>query len=239
MLKIALLGYGKMGKEIEKIALSRDHEIPLIIDIDNFTDLNEKNLKKVDVAIDFSIPGSAYENIIKCFEANTPVVSGTTGWLDKFEEVKKLCGEKNQTFFYASNYSLGVNLFFKLNEHLAQMMNHFNNYEVSMTEIHHIHKLDAPSGTAISLAEGIIKNLDRKKQWTLLPGTGEASVNIEAIREDEIPGTHTIRYDSPVDTIEITHCTKNRQGLALGAVVAAEFIVGKKGFFNMDHLLNL
>ena len=228
-----------MGKEIEKIALSRDHEIPLIIDIDNFTDLNEKNLKKVDVAIDFSIPGSAYENIIKCFEANTPVVSGTTGWLDKFEEVKKLCGEKNQTFFYASNYSLGVNLFFKLNEHLAQMMNHFNNYEVSMTEIHHIHKLDAPSGTAISLAEGIIKNLDRKKQWTLLPGTGEASVNIEAIREDEIPGTHTIRYDSPVDTIEITHCTKNRQGLALGAVVAAEFIVGKKGFFNMDHLLNL
>ena len=228
-----------MGKEIEKIALSRDHEIPLIIDIDNFTDLNEKNLKKVDVAIDFSIPGSAYENIIKCFEANTPVVSGTTGWLDKFEEVKKLCGEKNQTFFYASNYSLGVNLFFKLNEHLAQMMNHFNNYEVSMTEIHHIHKLDAPSGTAISLAEGIIKNLDRKKQWTLLPGTGEASVNIEAIREDEIPGTHTIRYDSPVDTIEITHCTKNRQGLALGAVVAAELIVGKKGFFNMDNLLNL
>lgn len=238
-MKIALLGYGKMGKEIEKLAISRKHEVPLIIDINNTGDLTSENLKKVDVAIDFSIPKSAYENIIKCFNANTPIVSGTTGWMDKFDEVKKLCKDKNQTFFYASNYSLGVNIFFKLNERLAEIMNHFNNYDVSMTELHHIHKLDAPSGTAISLADGIIKNIDRKKQWTLLPKKAEDAVVIEAIRKDEIPGTHIIKYDSAVDYIEIAHYAKSRQGFVLGAMVAAEFIHGKKGFFNMDDVLNL
>jgi 4-hydroxy-tetrahydrodipicolinate reductase len=238
-MKIALIGYGKMGREIEKIALERRHEIPLIVDIDNASDLNAANLKKVDVAIDFSMPQSAFDNVMKCFEAGTPIVSGTTGWADKLEKAKKLCMEKNYTLFWSSNYSLGVNVFFKLNETLAKMMNGLNDYSVSISETHHIHKLDAPSGTAISLANGIIKNNNMVNSWTLLPKVKEKSIPIEAIRKDEVPGIHTIKYESDVDYIEMIHSAKSRKGLALGSVIAAEFIKDKKGFFSMDDLLEI
>lgn len=238
-MKIALLGYGKMGKEIEKIAIERGHTISLIIDISNKADLTIQNLKKADVAIDFSIPESAFDNILVCFEAGIPIVSGTTGWLDKFNVVTKICRDKNQTFFYASNYSLGVNLFFHLNRKLARMMNGFENYNVSMTEIHHTQKLDAPSGTAISLANDIVNLIDRKKRWELNVNSGEDVLGINAVREGTVPGTHIITYDSDIDSIEIKHAAKGRRGFAFGAVLAAEFIKNKKGLFSMDDLLKL
>lgn len=236
-MKIALIGYGKMGKEIEKAALERHHEISLIIDIANKHDLNEKNLSEVDVAMDFSTPDSAYDNILACFNANTPIVCGTTGWLDKYENVVKICREKNQTFFYATNFSLGVNIFFSLNKHLARIMNNFSQYDVMIEEIHHIHKLDAPSGTAITLAKDIIELIERKQQWELNQASDSATIKITAVRENEVPGTHVITYDSAVDSLEIKHAAKNRKGLALGAVLAAEFIKGKKGCFTMHDLL--
>jgi 4-hydroxy-tetrahydrodipicolinate reductase len=238
-MKIALLGYGKMGKEIEKIALERNHSIVLKIDISNTSDLTVENLKKADVAIDFSFPDSAYSNIMKCFEANTPVVCGTTGWLDKYDDVIKYCKDHKKTFFYASNYSIGVNIFFRLNKYLAEIMDHFQNYNPEMTEIHHIHKLDAPSGTAISLAEGIIEKINRKTKWELNTESDAANLKIEAIREDEVPGTHIIKYNSEVDYIEIKHLAKSRQGFALGAVVAGEFINGKIGNYSMSDLINV
>jgi 4-hydroxy-tetrahydrodipicolinate reductase len=237
-MNIALIGYGKMGKEIEKIALKRNHSIVLKIDIHNNSDLTLNNLKKADVAIDFSTPASAYENIMKCFEAVVPVVCGTTGWLEKFNDVVKYCNQNKKTFFYASNYSIGVNIFFKLNKNLAEIMNRFSSYNPSMTEIHHIHKLDAPSGTAITLAEGILEKIDRKKSWELNSESSEDKLKIEAVREDEVPGTHIINYNSEVDFIEIKHLAKNRQGFALGAVLAAEFIKDKTGHFSMDNLMN-
>ncbi len=236
-MKIALIGYGKMGKEIEKTALERNHEIGLIVDIANTHELNEKNLSKVDVAMDFSTPDSAYANILACFNANTPIVCGTTGWLDKFENVVNICKEKNQTFFYATNFSLGVNIFFSINKHLARIMNNFSQYDVMVEEIHHIHKLDAPSGTAITIARDIIELIDRKKHWELNQASDDTTLKITAIREDEVPGTHIVTYDSAVDSIEIKHAAKNRKGLALGAVLAAEFIKGKKGCFTMHDLL--
>jgi len=238
-MKIALLGYGKMGKEIEKIAIDRNHSIVLKIDINNVNELTVKNLKKADVAIDFSFPESAYANILKCFEAEIPVVCGTTGWLDKYDEVIKYCNENKKTFFYASNYSIGVNIFFRLNKYLAEIMNRFQTYEPSMTEIHHIHKLDAPSGTAITLAEGIIEKVDRKTKWELNKESAAENIKIEALREGEVPGTHIIKYDSDVDFIEIKHLAKSRQGFALGAVLAAEFIQDKKGYYTMSNLLNV
>lgn len=238
-MKIALLGYGKMGKEIEKIALDRKHSIVLKIDINNLNELTVKNLKKADVAIDFSFPESAYANILKCFEAEIPVVCGTTGWLDKYDEVIKCCNENKKTFFYASNYSIGVNIFFRLNKYLAEIMNRFQTYEPSMTEIHHIHKLDAPSGTAITLAESIIEKVERKTKWELNKASAPENLKIEALREGEVPGTHIIKYDSDVDFIEIKHLAKSRQGFALGAVFAAEFIQDKKGYFTMSNLLNV
>jgi 4-hydroxy-tetrahydrodipicolinate reductase len=239
MAKIALIGYGKMGHEIEKIARERGNEIVLIIDVNNSADLNVDNLKKADVAIDFSTPDGAFGNIMKCFDANTPIVCGTTGWLDKMPEVKGRCLSENQTFFYASNFSLGVNLFFKLNEHLAKLMNPFPVYDVKMTEVHHIHKLDAPSGTAITLAEGIIDKLDRKDKWLLDPANADNAITIKAVREGEVPGIHTVTYQSDVDFIEITHSANSRKGLALGAVLAAEFVVGKKGYLGMNDLLSI
>lgn len=236
-MKIALIGYGKMGKEIEQVALQRNHSFPLIIDINNQNDLTVENLQGVDVAIEFTNPDTAVNNIKKCFEANVPVVCGTTGWLQKFEEIKTQCIKEDKTLFYTSNYSLGVNIFFKMNEFLAKMMNNFPQYEVEMEEIHHIQKLDAPSGTAISLAEGIIKNMDRKAKWELDNQTSGEAIKITAVRRDTVPGTHMILYDSDVDLIEITHSAKNRKGLALGAVLAAEFVKGKKGVLSMDDLL--
>jgi 4-hydroxy-tetrahydrodipicolinate reductase len=236
-MKIALLGYGKMGKEVEKAALYRNHEICLVIDISNTRELNEKNLANADIAIDFSTPDSAYENIITCFKSGTPIVSGTTGWLAKFDEVMQLCKEKGHAFFYASNFSLGVNILFNLNRYLARIMNNFNDYDCSIEEIHHIHKLDAPSGTAITLAHDLIDAIDRKKQWELNHASEPSSLKISAIRENEVPGTHTIAYDSAVDSIVIRHVAKNRKGLALGAVLAAEFLLGKKGYYTMSDLL--
>lgn len=236
-MKIALIGYGKMGKAIERIAIDRGHEIVSIIDIDNKKDFDSEAFKKADVAIEFTIPSTAYDNYMKCFAAGVPVVSGTTGWLDKINEIKKMCEENGKTFFYASNFSIGVNIFFALNRYLAKVMNHFPSYNVGMTETHHIHKLDAPSGTAITLAEGITESLDRKTNWTLGAEKESSDLAIQAIREGEVPGIHEIVYESNVDTIRIEHNAKSREGFALGAVIAAEFTAGKKGFLSMNDLL--
>ena len=237
-MKIALIGYGKMGRTIEEIAISRGHEIVLKIDVNNADALTEENLKKADVAIEFSTPASAVDNYRLCFTSNVPVVSGTTGWLSRRDEVEKACREKEGCFFYASNFSLGVNLFFELNRKLARMMNAFDQYNVSMTEVHHTHKLDAPSGTAISLAEDIIGEVKRIDSWTIDEPKSATELPIEAIREGEVPGIHTVKYDSEVDYIEITHSAKSRRGFAFGAVLAAEFCQGRKGILSMKNLLD-
>lgn len=238
-MKIALIGYGKMGKEIEKIALDRGHEIVLKIDITNPEDLTIQNLQKADVVIEFTIPSLAVNNYQVCFEAGIPVVSGTTGWLDRKTEVFEKCQNLNGTFFYASNFSLGVNLFFLLNRKLAALMATHPEYKVGMTEIHHTQKLDAPSGTAITLAEGIMENIQEKTKWVNQKTENKAEVEIISERIGEVPGTHIIKYDSEVDYIEITHCAKNRKGLAFGAVLAAEFSYNKKGILTMNDLLNI
>ncbi len=228
-----------MGKEIEKIALDRGHEIVLKIDITNPEDLTLENLQKADVAIEFTIPSSAIGNYRLCFDAGIPVVSGTTGWLEKLSEVHQLCYEKNGTFFYASNFSLGVNIFFALNKKLAELMSDRPEYTVEMKEIHHTQKLDAPSGTAITLAEGILANLPEKKSWVNQSTSRADELGIVSVREGQVPGTHIINYDSEVDYIEITHCAKSRKGFAFGAVMAAEYSFGKKGILSMNEMLNL
>lgn len=239
-MKIALLGYGKMGKVIERIALERGHEIVLRKDEFNSYD----GLSTADVAIDFSVPSAAVSNISACFNNNVPVVSGTTGWLEHYDEMIALCNEKKGGFISSSNFSLGVNIFFGLNEYLAKIMRQFDSYNVSMEEIHHIHKLDAPSGTAISLAQGVIEN-SNYKNWTLANdqtnngGDSKQAITIEAKRIGEVPGTHTVSYNSPIDSIEIKHTAHNREGFALGAVIAAEWLAGKQGIFSMKDVLNL
>ena len=241
-MKIALLGYGKMGKVIERIALERGHEIVLKKDQNN----TFEGLLNADVAIDFSVPDSAIENISECLNNGIPVISGTTGWLADYPKMVQLCEEKNGSFIYASNFSLGVNVFFELNEYLAKMMANLKQYNVSMEEIHHTQKLDAPSGTAITLAEGVIKHTDYAN-WTLeTPISNDSSnseqakqIHIEAKRIENVPGTHSIFYDSEVDQIEIKHTAHSREGFALGAVVAAEWLVGKKGVFTMKDVLGL
>lgn len=236
-MKIALIGYGKMGKEIEQIAKDRGHEIVSIIDINNPDDFYSEAFKSAAVAIEFTAPSVALANYRKCFEVGMPVVAGTTGWLEHLPEIKEACAN-GQTFFYASNFSIGVNIFFAVNKYLAKIMNQFPDYDVRMKEIHHIHKLDAPSGTAITLAEGVIDNVERKDKWALSDGSNSANeLEIEALREGEVPGYHSIIYDSAVDNITITHDAKSRKGFALGAVVAAEFTAGKKGFLTMDEML--
>ena len=236
-MKIALIGYGKMGKEIEKIALSRGHEIVSIIDEKSLDQFNSPSFASADVAIEFTTPATAYSNFMKCFEFDIPVVAGTTGWLDRLPEIKSKCKNDGQTFFYASNFSLGVNIFFAVNEYLAKLMNQFPDYNVKMEEVHHIHKLDAPSGTAITLAEGIIDNIDRKTNWNLENETKSTDLAIHAIREGEVPGIHEIFYESEADVISIKHDAKNRKGFALGAVLAAEFSHDKKGFLGMEDML--
>lgn len=236
-MKIALIGYGKMGQTIEKIAIDRGHEIVAIIDINNLHDFESDAFKSADVAIEFTRPDVAEGNIRKAFAANVPVVCGTTGWGEKIEAIKELVKTQNQTLFWSSNFSLGVNIFFAVNKHLAKIMNQFPDYNVAMTEIHHTQKLDAPSGTAITLAEGILQNLDRKTCWVDEVQKKDSDIAIKAIRQGQVPGTHIITYESTVDSITITHEAKNRQGLALGAVIAAEFTAGKKGFLGMDNLL--
>ena len=238
-MKIALIGYGKMGKEIEKIALDRGHEVVLKIDVTNPEDLTIANLQKTDVAIEFTIPSSAIANYQLCFEAGIPVVSGTTGWLEKLPEVHQLCTAKSGTFFYASNFSLGVNIFFALNKKLAELMANRPEYTVEMKEIHHTQKLDAPSGTAITLAEGILANLPEKTSWVNQSTEKANELGIVSVREGQVPGTHIINYDSEVDYIEITHCAKSRKGFAFGAVLAAEYSYGKKGILSMNDLLNI
>lgn len=236
-MKLALIGYGKMGHEIEQIAISRGHEIVSIIDVSNLNDFESEAFKSADVAIEFTRPDAALENYRRAFKAGVPVVAGTTGWLDHIDEIKSACENDEKTFFYASNFSLGVNIFFALNKYLAKIMDGFKDYDVSMKEIHHIHKLDEPSGTAITLAEGVLENITRKDNWTLSKEHADNELYIEAIREGEVPGYHSIIYDSPVDTITITHDAKSRKGFALGAVVAAEFTCGKKGFLTMSDML--
>lgn len=236
-MKIALIGYGKMGKEIEQIAISRGHAIVLTIDIHNQEDLTDENLSLADVAIEFTSPATAVNNYLQCFNAGIPVVSGTTGWLEQRESVERACKEKNGCFFYSSNYSLGVNIFFELNRHLARLMKSFTQYDVRMTEVHHIQKLDAPSGTAISLAEDIISEQGTKSKWTIEEPKSENELHIQPIREGMVPGIHTIKYNSEVDYIEITHSAYNRKGLALGVVMAAEFSAGRKGIYSMADLL--
>jgi 4-hydroxy-tetrahydrodipicolinate reductase len=232
-MKIALLGYGKMGKVIERIALERGHEIVLKKDHDTPFD----GLKNADVAIDFSVPNSAVANISECLNNGIPVISGTTGWLTNYPKMVQLCEEKKGSFIYGSNFSLGVNVFFELNEYLAKMMANLKQYNVSMEEIHHTQKLDAPSGTAITLADGIIKNTNYAN-WTLeTPISNE--IHIYAKRIENVPGTHSIFYDSEVDQIEIKHTAHSREGFALGAVIAAEWLVGKKGVFTMKDVLGL
>ncbi|NDV69427.1 4-hydroxy-tetrahydrodipicolinate reductase [Dysgonomonas sp. 25] len=238
-MKIALIGYGRMGHEIERIALERGHEIVSIVDIDNAaTAFDSPEFRSADVAIEFSTPDTAIDNYRKCFAANVPVVAGTTGWLEHLPEVKKACAEGGKTFFYASNYSIGVNIFFAVNKYLAKLMNNFDGYNVRMEEVHHIHKLDAPSGTAITLAEGIIENLDRKTDWHLETEMKPADIAIHAVREGEVPGIHEVTYESEADIISIKHDAKNRKGFALGAVLAAEFTKGRKGFLGMNDMLN-
>ncbi|MGB7786468.1 MAG: 4-hydroxy-tetrahydrodipicolinate reductase [Salinimicrobium sp.] len=230
-MKIALLGYGKMGKTIERLAQERGHEIIFRIK----DDVTAYDLKKADVAIDFSIPGAAFKNITTCFEQQVPVISGTTGWLDRYEEAVKLCEQHEGAFIYASNFSLGVNLFFELNKKLAGMMKGVPEYSVAIEEIHHTQKLDAPSGTAITLAEQIIENSD-KKSWKL-EGAGEDEIPVTAKRIENVPGTHVISYKSAVDTINIEHIAHSRDGFALGAIVAAEWLQDKKGVYSMKDVL--
>mgnify|MGYP006150205161 CR=1 FL=1 len=232
-MKIALLGYGKMGKEIEKIAISRGHKIVIRKDLDDKIDIN-----LADVAIDFSVPKAAFSNISNCLNHQVPVISGTTGWLDKYEDAISLCKEKKGAFIYASNYSLGVNIFFELNKQLAKMMKAVEGYDISMEEIHHTKKLDAPSGTAITLAKGIIENTS-KNNWELNEKTSQENIPIIAKRIPDVPGTHSVWYTSEEDTIEIKHTAHSRKGFALGAVIAAEWISGKTGVFSMKDVLNI
>ena len=236
-MKIAIIGYGKMGVAIEKIAIERGHEVVLKINLDNMLEFTIENLKKCDVAIDFTEPSSVITNIYKCFEANLPVVVGTTGWYNKFEEIKSACLTTNNTLLHATNYSLGVNLFFELNKKLAQLMNNYSNYNVMMEEIHHTEKKDAPSGTAITLAKGIIENLDRKNKWVNNQTFEENELSIISKRINDVPGTHEICYQSAEDDITITHTAYNRNGFALGAVIGAEYIHNKKGIFTMKEVL--
>lgn len=237
-MKIALIGYGKMGKIIERIALERGHEIVSVIDVNNSEDFNSAAFKSADVAIEFTAPQVALGNVKRAFAAGVPVVSGTTGWTDQFPELKKEIDEKGYTLFWSSNFSLGVNIFMAVNKYLAGIMNNFPDYNVEMTEVHHTQKLDAPSGTAITLAEQILEKIDRKTAWVKEVETKPEDLAIKSIREGQVPGIHTIRYESSVDSIEITHDAKSREGFALGAVVAAEFTAGKKGLLGMSDMLH-
>jgi len=236
-MKIAIIGYGKMGKTIDQMAVEKGHEIVLKIGITNLTDFTKEKMQQAEVAIEFSNPESAVENISNCMKWGVPVVSGTTGWLDKMDEIKVICKKENGGFFYASNYSVGVNIFFAINRQLAKMMNDQPQYQVEMEEIHHTQKLDAPSGTAITLAEGIIEEIERKSNWTKEKSDNNVDLPIISKRIDKVPGTHEIVYSSSIDSIEIKHTAHSRAGFAGGAILAAEWMVGKKGCFGMKDML--
>ncbi|MET4140617.1 4-hydroxy-tetrahydrodipicolinate reductase [Pedobacter sp. UYP1] len=245
-MNIALIGYGKMGQIIERFAIERGHEVVLKVGIDNLADLTVSNLRKADVAIDFSTPDAAINNIYTCFDANVPIVVGTTGWYGQLQEIKDECLRRNNTLLYGSNFSIGVNLFFHINEVLAKVMNNYPVYEVQVEEIHHTQKLDSPSGTAMTLAEGIIENMDRKSEWVneldgnpAIEVLKQEQVLIASQRIENIPGTHTVIYSSEVDEIELKHTAHSRAGFALGAVVAAEWLQNKQGFYNISDIFNL
>lgn len=238
-MKVALLGYGKMGKTIEKILLDRGHQVVLIIDKDNLADLQTSTLSKAEVAIEFTNPESAISNLTACFEAGVPVVCGTTGWLQEKAYIEKVCKEFNGGFIYASNFSIGVNIFFEINKLLAKLIANHPSYDVKITEIHHTAKVDAPSGTAITLAEQVLAQLPHKNKW-INDAKGSANeIAIESIRTDPAPGTHSVSYTSAIDDIEIKHTAHTREGFALGAVLAAEFLAGKQGIYTMREVLGL
>lgn len=240
-MNIALVGYGKMGKAIEKIAVERGHTIVLKIRKENLEDMTAENLQRADVVIEFSGPHSAKENAIRCLQLGLPVVSGSTGWNQDLPEAQAKAAENNTAFLHASNFSVGVNIFFEINKQLARLMNQQTDYQVAIEEIHHTEKKDAPSGTAISLAEQVIASISRLQQWALAPhpGTASKTLPITALREDAVPGTHTVSYSSAVDDITITHIAHNREGFAKGAVLAAEFIQKKQGIFSMKDVLGI
>jgi 4-hydroxy-tetrahydrodipicolinate reductase len=236
-MKITLIGYGKMGKAIEEIAIAKGHSIFQKIDIDNSHELTKENLQQADVAIEFTSPHTAAGNLLKCFDAGTPVVCGSTGWLEKWEEVTAACKEKNATLLYASNFSIGVNIFFEINKKLAALMAHHSDYGVSLEEIHHTQKKDAPSGTAITLAEQVLAEIKTRTHWVNDISTDKEALPIISKRIDPAPGTHSIRYSSAIDDIEIIHTAHSRKGFAAGAVMAAEFLQNKKGIFNIKDVL--
>jgi 4-hydroxy-tetrahydrodipicolinate reductase len=238
-MNIALIGYGKMGQMIEEIAVQRGHQVVLKVNIDNVEDFNQQNMAKADVAIEFTGPDSAYENVKQCFEFGVPVVSGSTGWNNKLDEAKQFCQQKGGAFLHASNFSVGVNIFFQVNKLLAKLMSSQPEYDVSLKEIHHTQKKDAPSGTAVTLAEQVLENIGRKNSWVNTASSTPAELSILSERIDPAPGTHHVKYTSEVDDIEIIHTAHSRKGFALGAVLAAEFMAGKKGLFTMDDVLHL
>lgn len=252
-MKAAIIGYGRMGHEIEKVLSERGHETALIIDAANASELDAAHLAGIDVALEFTTPATAYANLRTCIEAGTAVVSGTTGWTDRLAELEALCRQRNGALFYASNYCLGVNLLFRLNRQLAAMIGRVGGYDLTIGEVHHVHKQDAPSGTAITLAEGILAEMPGKTGWVdYAPGVGQAANRVEdpaeageerivirSVREGEVPGIHTVTYESEDDRLELRHTIKNRRALALGAVVAAEFLCGKRGVYTMDDLLRI
>ena len=238
-MNIALIGYGKMGKAIEEIALAKGHVVLFKFDISNQAEFTTTNLQKCDVAIEFTSPHSAVDNLKKCFDASVPVICGSTGWLAEWDDIKQYCELKNGSFVYASNYSIGVNLFFELNSYLAKLMNNYKNYDVQLEEIHHTQKKDAPSGTAITLAEQVLQRFTSKNNWVNHISDKPEELEIISERIDPAPGTHKIRYHSPIDDIEIIHTAHNRMGFAGGAVLAAEFIATKKGIYNMKDVLGL
>ena len=237
-MKIALLGYGKMGQEIERLAGRHNHEIVLVIDSLEDWQKEGHRLQEAEVAIEFSIPQFVVANIHHCFNAGIPVVVGTTGWQENLEEIKKICAEQDQSLFYATNYSIGVNLFFDLNRFLARLMSKYQEYEISIEETHHIHKQDSPSGTAITIANDIIQNIGRKDKWVREASGKPEEVGIKSFRTENVPGTHVVKYDSDIDSIQIIHTAKNRRGFASGAIMAAEFLMGKKGYYEMKDLLS-
>jgi len=236
-MKIALIGYGRMGHEIEKIAVQRGHQIRLVIDQNNSNDLNEASLKEVDVAIEFSSPDAALNNIIRCLELRVPVVSGTTGWLDHYGKAVDICRINKTSFIHSSNFSIGVNLLFRLNRELARLMNSYTDYDVSIEEVHHTKKLDAPSGTAIALAGGIVSEHSDYDNWSPDSEKRKNSIPISSVREGVVPGIHTVTWDSEIDTISLRHEAKSRKGFALGSVIAAEFICTRQGIFTMDDVM--
>lgn len=237
-MKIALIGYGKMGRAIERIAISRGHEIVAIVDIDTKDSIDSEAFKSADIAIEFTSPQSAVDNYMKLFAIGMPVVSGSTGWTEKMDEVKAACEKADGTFLWSSNFSVGVNLFFRLNKFLTKLMNPFPQYHPRMKEIHHIHKLDHPSGTAITLAEGLIAESAALKGWSENPASTPDTLIIDHEREGEVPGTHIISWESEVDAITIEHRAKSREGFARGAVIAAEWAARRKGMLTMDEMMN-